>query len=123
MNQRTIDRAIGGIATGVGIAAAISPRHLLRAYGVDAAEVTGSATLGWRLFAARNLVIGPRVFQGDADARRTAIAVQALDQAAFLAALRNRDVPAPTAIAAMATSGAIIALGLLGRDGESARTD
>lgn len=115
MTAETAHRTIGVIATCVGLAAAASPRHLLRVYGIPSNEITDAGTLGWRLFAARNLVIGVGVFAGNPDARRVALGVQALDQVAFFAALRSDRIPSPTAVAAMVTSGAIVALGMRAR--------
>ena len=103
------------LALTVGLAAAASPRGLLRIYGVNPDEVTGAGALGWRLFAARNIVVAGAALHGSRTARDVILAVQAPDQLVFLHAYRTRSVPRSTSLAAIATSGAIVAAGLVAR--------
>jgi len=114
-SSEALHRIAATLALAVGVGAALSPRTLLRIYGVDPDEMTEAGAFGWRLFAARNLVIGGAAFAGSESARNAMLAVQAPDQLVFLHAYRARALPRASAIAAMATSGAVIALGLAAR--------
>jgi hypothetical protein len=117
VSPERLARANVVIALAVGVGAAVSPRLLLRAYGVPASEVTGAAVLGWRLFAMRNLAVGVAAWRGDESARAMFLPVQVLDQMAFASAYSSRDLPRPAVLAAMATSGAIVAMDVLRRRG------
>jgi len=64
------------------------------------------------MFGVRTVTIGAAVLVGSAPARQTVIPVQIFDQIVFLQALLTRSVPRQSALMAMATSGAIIALSL-----------
>lgn len=110
-------RTMAAIALGVGGAAALSPRLLLRLFGIPSREVTGAAAFGWRLFAARNVYIGARALRGDPTARDAFLPVQALDQLVFWHAYRTRSVPRPASLLAAATSAVIVALDLRRRRG------
>ena len=105
-----LETAAAGIATAVGVAAALSPALLLRLFGVPAREVTGAAAFGWRLFAVRNLFVGIAGLRGDARARALILPVQLADQVVFQHAYRTRSVPRRAAGGAMAVSGVLIAL-------------
>jgi hypothetical protein len=110
-----LGRVNAAIALTVGLAGAASPRTLLGLFGVDRREVTGAAAFGWRLFAARNLVIGFEAYRGNRTALDLFLPVQLLDQIVFAHALRAGAVPRSGAMMAMATSDVIIALDLLRR--------
>lgn len=107
--SETLWRAISIVELAVGIGFAAAPARLSRLYGLPADGMTGTAALGWRLFAARNLVVGAASLQGSAAARQALLPVQVLDQAVFLHALITRSVPPRAALLAMATSGGLIA--------------
>lgn len=117
---QALGRASAGVGLTVGTAAAISPRTLLRLFGVDRREVTGAAAFGWRLFAVRTLYISLSALRGRRAATDAFLPVQILDQVVFAHAYRTRAVPRPGALLAMATSGAIIMLDLLRRSAERA---
>ena len=104
--------AIGGA---VAIGSALSPRTFLKPFGIPAAEVTGAAAFGWRLFAVRNAYISVQAARGNPTARDAFLPIQALDQVVFWHALATRSVPPRSALLAAATSGAIIALDLARR--------
>lgn len=99
--------ALGG---GVGVAAALSPALLQRAFGIPAGDITGAGQLGWRLFAARNLYLTLRAVRGDASAVAAFGQVQALDQAVFWHSFATRSVPRTTSVLAAMTSLAIVGL-------------
>lgn len=105
-------RAMLAIGGGVGVAAAISPSILQRAFGVPAGDIAGSNQLGWRLFATRNLYLTARAVRGDSTAIAAFGQLQALDQAVFWHAFATRSVPRRTAVLAAATSALIIGLDL-----------
>lgn len=105
-------RAMITIGGAVGLAAGVAPAHLQRAFGIDAADVTGSNRLGWRLFATRNLYLTARALQGDPTAVAAFGQLQALDQVVFWHAFASRSVPRITAVLAATTSAAIVALDL-----------
>lgn len=111
--------AVGG---GVGVAAAVAPTLLLRAFGVPAAEVNGAARMGWRLFAARNLYLTARALRGHPDGLAAYAPLQALDQVVFWHAFATRSVPRGTAVAAAGASALIVALDLARRSAEPAPT-
>lgn len=102
---------VGTVATAVGAAALLSPGSLLQAYGLPPASTAGDSGLAWRLFGARTAVLGAAVLRGDACARAAVLPVQLLDQVVFAHALLTHAVPRRTALAAMATSAGLIALG------------
>lgn len=106
--------AIGG---GVGVAAAVAPALLQRAFGIKAEEITGPGRMGWRLFATRNLYLTARAVQGDPTAVAAFGHLQPLDQMVFWQAFATRSVPRSTAVLAAATSLAIAALDLHRRTG------
>lgn len=103
-------RAMAAIGLSVGLGALLSPKRLMRLFGVPASEITGAGALGWRLFAIRTLYLSGRAFEGDEAAREAFLPVQLLDQAVFLHAYRTRQPSRYAAVLAMATSAAIIAL-------------
>ena len=98
----------GALATTVGVAAALTPGTLTRAYGLP----PESAPLAWRLFGIRTALIGAGVLRGDRSARAVVLPVQLLDQAVFAHALLTGAVPRRTGLAAMATSAVLIVLTL-----------
>ena len=114
-SSETIYRAQAGIALAVGVGATLAPRHLARLYGMDHREMTGPGDLGWRLFGARNLVVGAVGLRGSQLMRDVTLAVQVPDQLVFAHAYRTRSIPRATSVMAMLTSGAVIATGLLAR--------
>jgi hypothetical protein len=105
------------IAAVVALGSAASPRQFLRPFGVDPADVTGAAELGWRLFAVRTGYLAVRAARGDASAQAAFLPVQALDQAVFWHAFATRSVPRRAAVMAAGASGAIVALDLARRRG------
>lgn len=117
-SRETLELAAAGLATAVGVGAAVSPTLLLRLFGIAPGEVTGAAALGWRLFAVRNLFVGIAGLRGDAQARALILPVQLVDQVVFQHAYRTRSVPRRASVGAMAVSGVLIALtGLARRSG------
>jgi len=108
-------RTVAVLALAVGIGFAVAPTRLGRLFGLPPGAMTGAATLGWQLFAVRNLVVGGAALRGSDAARRAILPVQLLDQAVFVHAGVTRSVPRPTALLAMATSGLIIAICLAAR--------
>lgn len=110
-------RGMTTIAAAVALGSAVSPRTFLRPFGVDPAEVTGAAALGWRMFAVRTGYLGVRAARGDASAQAAFLPVQVLDQAVFWHAFATRSVPRRAAVMAAGASGAIIALDLARRRG------
>ena len=102
---------VGTVATAIGATALLSPGSLLRAYGLPPAAAAGGSGLAWRLFGVRTAVLGAAVLRGDAGARAAVLPVQLLDQVVFAHALLTHGVPRRTALAAMATSAGLIALG------------
>lgn len=119
MPTRTSDERLrltaAGIAAVVGASAIVSPRLLLRPFGIDPGEVTGPASLGWRLFGVRTLATGAAAAAGDPTARASILPIQVADQLVFASALRSGSVPARAASLAIATSGVIIAAELAAR--------
>lgn len=106
--------AIGGV---VALGSAVSPRALLRLFGIPPAEVTGAAAFGWRLFAVRTGCISVLAARGNAVAQEIFLPVQVLDQAVFWHAYATRSVPRRAAVLAATASGAIVALDLVRRNG------
>ncbi|MBA2504976.1 MAG: hypothetical protein H0V29_03415 [Thermoleophilaceae bacterium] len=51
------------------IAAIVSPRTLMRAYGLSPEELTGASGFAWRLFAVRTLYISAFAVRGEEWAR------------------------------------------------------
>lgn len=109
-SRESLEMTAAAVATAVGVAAALSPRLLLRLFGVPPAEVTGAAAFGWRLFAVRNLFVGGAALRGDRAARDLILPVQLVDQLVFQHAYRTRSVPRRASALAMAVSGGLIAL-------------
>lgn len=103
------------LAGAVSVASAASPRAFLRAFGIAPREVTGAAAFGWRLFAVRTAYLGVAAWQGDDDARRAFLPVQALDQVVFWHAYATGAIPRRAAVMAAATSGALVGLDLVRR--------
>jgi hypothetical protein len=99
----------------VGVAAAVAPERLASVFGLPPPD--GTAALAWRLFGIRTAVVGAGIVTGSADARRVLLPVQALDQAAFLAAGRTGAIPRRSAGLLCATSWALVLLGLAARRG------
>jgi hypothetical protein len=116
VSQTAATKAMAAIGAAVASAAAVSPRHFLRPFGVPEEEVTGAAELGWRLFAVRTAYISGRALSGDEEAVRAFLPVQVLDQAVFWHAFATRSVPRRAAVLAAATSAAIIGLDLARRN-------
>lgn len=116
MTPTAAERLMITIGLGVGVAAAIAPTTLQRAFGIDRDQITGAGNLGWRLFASRNLYIGVRAWRGDRAAVAAFAPIQALDQAVFWHAFATRSVPRPTAVAAVLTSASIVALDRVRRE-------
>ena len=114
-SSETIYRAQAGIALTVGLGAIVAPRRLARLYGLDHRDMTGPGDLGWRLFGARNLVVGSLGLGGSQLMRDVTLAVQVPDQLVFAHAYRTRSIPRTTSVMAMLTSGAVIATGLAAR--------
>lgn len=104
-----LHRAAAAVALGVGAAAALAPGRLTRVYGADEA-LTGVGSLGWRLFASRNLVVGAAAWRGNDAARAAIVPVQLLDQAVFAHAGITGAIPRRTWAAAALTSVGLIAL-------------
>jgi len=111
MNDRPT-QAMAAIAGTVAAASALSPRTLLRAFGIAPAEVTGAAAFGWRLFAVRTGYVAVQALRADASATASFLPIQAMDQVVFWHAYRTRSVPRRAAVLAAVTSGAIVALDL-----------
>lgn len=109
------------VGTGVGLLAMAAPRQLVRLFGGDPDEVGGFASLGWRLFAARNLVIAPAAFLGSTAARDAVLAIQAPDQLVFAHGLLSGSIPRRSSLLAMAASGAVVALCLAARRADPQR--
>lgn len=107
-SRSLITTAPAAIALAVGGLALVSPRSLLRLYGVDRRELTSAGAFGWRLFAVRNLVTGVSALRANEGARKLILPVQAVDQLVFAHAWKTRAVPRGAAAMAMLTSGAII---------------
>ncbi len=108
-------RGMAAVTGTVALGSAVSPRTFLRPFGIAAEDVTGSAALGWRLFAVRTAFLGARAARGDEAARAAFLPIQALDQVVFWHAFATRSVPRRAALGAAAASGAIVALDLLRR--------
>lgn len=112
MNSHNPGEAVWtGVSAGaflVGLGFALAPRRLGRLYGLPPHELAGASDFAWRLFAARNLVVGGAALAGSQAARRTILPVQIVDQTIFLHALATRSVPPRTAAMGMATSAAIV---------------
>ncbi|CAA9482544.1 MAG: hypothetical protein AVDCRST_MAG30-888 [uncultured Solirubrobacteraceae bacterium] len=110
-STETLHRASGAIALTVGTSATVSPRLLLKPFGIARRDVTGAAEMGWRMFGIRTALIGGAVLAGHADARRAVLPVQFADQLVFAQAGRSGAVPARAANLARAVSGLLIVLG------------
>ena len=110
-------RAMIALGGGIGVAAAVAPTVLQRAFGIPVTEVTGAGRLGWRLFATRNLYLSARAVRGDAGAVAAFGHLQALDQAVFWHAFATRSVPRTTSVLAVGTSLAIVGLDAHRRSG------
>lgn len=117
MKSRQARSAMLAIGGGVGVAAALGPDLLVRAFGVPADSLTPAGRLGWRLFAARNLYLTARAVTGDHAAEDAFGPLQALDQVVFWGALAKGELPRRTCVLAIATSGAIVALDQVRRRG------
>jgi hypothetical protein len=74
--QERLRLTAAGIATVVGASAIVSPRLLLRPFGIDPGEVTGAASLGWRLFGVRTLATGAAAAAGDLTARASILPIR-----------------------------------------------
>lgn len=111
---RTAMLAIGGT---VGVAAAVAPDLLLRLFGLPRDALTPAGRLGWRLFAARNIYLTAQALRGDESAANAFGPVQALDQVVFWGAFAKNDLPRPTSLLAIGTSGIIVGLDQVRRRG------
>lgn len=107
--------AMAGIAGTVALAATVAPKTFLRAFGIPAEEVTGTAAFGWRLFAVRNAWFTVQTLRGDESAHSAFLPIQILDQAVFWHAYATGSVPRRAAVQAAVASGAVIALDLARR--------
>lgn len=105
-----LHRAAGMIAVAVGTGAAVSPRLLLRPFGIPSSKVTGTAALGWRMFGIRTALVGGAIVTGDPRARAAMIPVQLADQVTFALAARSADVPVRATRLAQAVSTVLVAL-------------
>ncbi|MDQ3411500.1 MAG: hypothetical protein M3509_05220 [Chloroflexota bacterium] len=103
-------RGVAVAALLVGIGFALAPKRFVRLFSLPADGMTGTAALGWRLFAIRNVVIGGAVLAGSVPARRVVLLTRLLDQLVFLHALVTKSVPRRSAVLAMATSASIIGM-------------
>ena len=110
-----IYRAIAAFALLVGIGALLSPRALLRLYGVRADELAGAGEMGWRLFAARQLLIAAAALSGNQRARDSVLLLQAPDLVIFAHSYRSRSVPRKASVLAIATAATVAALSALAR--------
>ena len=108
--SETAARGMAAVGAVVATGMAVSPRTFLRPFGIPSEDVTGSAALGWRLFAARTGYLSARALAGEPAARESFLPVQILDQAVFWHAFATRSVPRRASLLAAATSGAIIVL-------------
>ena len=115
--SETIWKSVSAGAFLIGLGFALAPRRLARLYGLPVDERTGASDFAWRLFTARNLVVGGAALAGSA-ARQLILLVQVVDQAVFLHALATGTVPRRTALSAIATSAAIIVACLAARRAE-----
>ena len=106
----TTDRVLGAIGIVVGLSFAVAPRLVFRVFGMDPDELTNGAKFGWRLFAARNLIVGGAVASGSAGAQQLVIPIQAVDQVVFWVSWKRGEIPLRTAVLSAATSGVVIAL-------------
>lgn len=113
--------AAGAFLVGFGFGFALAPRRIARLYGLPVDELTGASDFAWRLFAARNLVVGGAALAGSA-VRQLILPVQVVDQAIFLHALATGTVPRRTALSAIATSATIIVACLAARRAEQGST-
>ena len=103
-------RAMAGM--GVAMAMVAAPKPFLRVFGIPAADVTGTAEFGWRLFAVRNAWVTALALRGDKTAQSAFLPIQLMDQAVFWHAFARRSVPRRAPVLAATVSGAIIALDL-----------
>lgn len=103
-------RAMVAIGGSVGLAAALAPDLLQRAFGIHQSQLTGAGRFGWRLFATRNLYLTALAMKGDPTAVAAFGKLQPLDQMVFVTAFVSRSVPRRTAVLAAMTSLAIMGL-------------
>lgn len=108
-----LHRAAGAIALTVGVGTTLAPGLFLRPFGIPAADVTGAAQMGWRMFGIRTALIGAAAITGSTEARAAILPVQLADQLVFAHAARSGAVPVRAARLAQAVSGVLIALELL----------
>ena len=106
-------QAAASAAVVVGLAAVLAPARLAAGLGLQAPD--GSARLAWRLFGIRTAVVGAGIGRGSSHARAVLLPVQALDQAAFVAAGVSGAVPQRSAAAMCAVSWVLVLLGVAGR--------
>jgi hypothetical protein len=110
MEVNTTQRALGAVGILVGLSFVFAPRLVFRLFGMNPGELTNGAKFGWRLFAARNLVIGTAVASGSRGGQQLVVPIQAVDQAVFWVSWKRGEIPLRTALMSAATSGLVIAL-------------
>lgn len=115
MRVPSAEQVMVAIGAAVGVAAAVAPDTLQRAFGVPAADIAPSSRVAWRLFATRNLHLTARALRGDQGALGSYLPLQVLDQLVFWHAFATRPVPRRTSGAAAATSAVIVGLDLARR--------
>ena len=102
-----VARLVAAFALLIGVGALISPRTLVRLYGADPDGITGIGSLGWRLFAIRNIGTSCAALAGSAEARSMIVALQIPDFILFAACWHNRSIPRLTSGMAMLSAGSV----------------
>src|SRR4051812_22903698 len=110
MDTKTMDRAVIGIESAIGVGAILAPEKLVALYGVPTSELTGIGAFAMRLFGIRNLAVGLASAAGAQWAKDFTLAIQAPDIAMFAHAYRAGYVPRQAAAGALATAGLVTAL-------------
>lgn len=104
-----------GMAT-VGILASVTstlaPRLMMRIVGIDPDQLTPSAILAWRLFAARTGAICLLAVRGNETAQDLFLPIQALDQLSWWELYRRGQLSIRSTLTLTALSGVIVGLGL-----------
>ena len=100
----TVARLVAAFALLIGIGALISPRTLVRLYGADPGGITGIGSLGWKLFAIRNIGTSCLALTGSRDARALIVALQVPDFILFASCWRDRSIPRLTSGMAMCSA-------------------
>lgn len=119
IDSDTARHALAGMRLAMGTSAILAPRMLGRAFGLDP-ERNPAAPLIARMFGARNVAIGIRLFDAQGEELdywlQAGVAVDAFDAIAVVVARARGYVPTRTAVLGLAAALSAVAAGVQARE-------